>query len=197
MTAFPLKELTPSYSETDNITYEDVNVVRYIAGYVCRKVRTKIEQSSRTNKAALINSLEGLLSDEEEDSATVSVDWVDVVDRGGLLHVKEGTYMLFCAMEEEVREHFRMDKETTMVEGKREQVENAVMDNDNVLFQWCMLATDISDTDAAFDWSFWLVYGLLFAAFHLPVHGWNCINKVKKEAYNGQKLSEKIFNRQL
>ena len=31
-------------------------------------------------------------------------------------------------------------------------------------------------------------------AFHLPVHGWNCINKVKK-AYNGQKLFEKIFTR--
>ena len=43
--------------------------------------------------------------------------------------------MLFVAMEEEVREHFRMDKATIMVEGNREQVENAVMDNDDVLFQ--------------------------------------------------------------
>ena len=63
--------------------------------------------------------------------------------------MKEGTYMLFVAMEEEVREHFRMDKATIMVEGNREQVENAVMDNDDVLFQWCTLVTDISDTDAA------------------------------------------------
>ena len=58
-------------------------------------------------------------------------------------------YMLFVTMEEEVRKHFRMDKATIMVEGNREQVENAVMDNDDVLFQWCMLVTDISDTDAA------------------------------------------------
>ena len=93
--------------------------------------------------------MEGLLSDEEEDAATASADWVDVVDRGGLLHVKEGTYMLFCAMEEEVREHFRIDKATAMVEGNREQVENAVMENDDVLFHWCTLVTDISDTDAA------------------------------------------------
>ena len=42
-----------------------------------------------------------------------------------------------------------MDKATIMVEGNREQVENAVMDNDDVLLQWCMLVTDISDTDAA------------------------------------------------
>ena len=36
-----------------------------------------------------------------------------------------------------------------MVEGNREQVENAVMENDDVLFHWCMLVTDISDTDTA------------------------------------------------
>ena len=138
MTAFLLKEPTPSCSETDSITYEDANVVRYIADYVCCKIRTKIEQSSGTNKEALIKCLEGLLSDEEEDAATVSTDWVDVVDRGWLLHVKEGMYMLFCAMEEEIQEHFRMDKATIKAEDNREQVENAVMDNDDVLFQWCL-----------------------------------------------------------
>ena len=137
--------------------------------------------------------MEGLLSDEEEDAATASADWVDVVDRGGLLHVKEGTYMLFCAMEEEVREHFRIDKATAMVEGNREQVENAVMENDDVLFHWCTLVTDISDTDAAVVLELLVKLWITFLDFHLPVHGWNFINKVKKRAYNGQKLSEKIF----
>ena len=32
-----------------------------------------------------------------------------------------------------------MNKATIMVQGNREQVENAVMDNDDVLFQSCML----------------------------------------------------------
>ena len=146
MRAFPLKESVSSSRDTQNITYEDANVVRYIAGYVCRKVRTKIEQSSRTNKTSLLNCLEGLLADEGEDAATSSVDWVDVVDRGGLLHVKEGTYMLFCAMEKEVREHFRMDSITNMTEGNREQIESAIMDNDEVLFQWCMLTADANAT---------------------------------------------------
>ena len=88
------------------------------------------------------------MADEGEGAATASADWVDVVDRGGLLHVKEGTYMLFCAMEEEVREHFRMENVTNVTEGNREQVEGAVMDNDEVLFQWCMLTADVSDADA-------------------------------------------------
>lgn len=41
--AFPLKESASSSTDTQNITYEDANVVRYIAGYVCRKVQTKID----------------------------------------------------------------------------------------------------------------------------------------------------------
>ena len=130
------------------ITYEDANVVRYIASYVCRKVQMKIEKSSRTNKAALLKCLESLLSDEDKEVATASADWVDVVDRGGLVHVKEGTYMFFCAMEE-VREHFQVGKAINMKEGNREHVEDAVMDNEEVLFQWCMLTTGVSDADAA------------------------------------------------
>ena len=175
VTAFPLKESASSSSDTQNITYEDANVVRYIAGYVCRKVRTKIKESSRTNKTSLLNCLEGLLADEGEGDATASADWLDVVDRGGLLHVKEGTYMLFCAMEEEVREHFRMENVTNMTEGNREQVEGAVMDNDEVLFQWCMLTADVSDADATVVLEMlvklWIVIrGFSFASAWLELH---------------------------
>ena len=42
------------------------------------------------------------LATEQEDVASASVHWVDAVDRGGLVHIKEHTCMLFCAMEEEV-----------------------------------------------------------------------------------------------
>ena len=108
--AFPLKDGTIaeiSNPEPETLTYEDANVVRYIAGYVCRKIRKNIEVSSRSNKQQLLSCVEGLLGD---DSDAPSADWVDVVDRGGLLHIKEGTYMLFYAVEEEVREHFHLRK---------------------------------------------------------------------------------------
>ena len=108
--AFPLKDVTineRSNPEPENLTYEDANVVRYIAGYVCRKVWRNIDASSCSNKAQLLSCVEGLLGDDKD---TPSADWVGVVDRGGLLHIKEGTYMLFYAMEEEVREHFHLGK---------------------------------------------------------------------------------------
>jgi len=148
-TAFPIDELSTSSASTEMcITYQDANVIRYIAGYVCRKVRDKIEKSSFHNKAALLICLTGLLAEEGETAATASADWVAVVDRGGLVHVKEGTYMLFCAMEEEVRENFQMAKLNKMTEGYKERMEGAVIDNDDVLFQWCMLTPQVSDSDA-------------------------------------------------
>ena len=59
------------------------------------------------------------MSDDEGDSR--SSNWVDIVDRGGLVRVKEGTYMLFCVMEAEVREHFRLTKATQLAEGIRKR----------------------------------------------------------------------------
>ena len=143
--AFPLKDGTIaeiSNPEPETLTYEDANVVRYIAGYVCWKVRKNIKVSSRSNKQQLLSCVEGLLGD---DSDAPSADWVDVVDRGGLLHIKEGTYMFFYAVEEEVREHFHLRKISQLAEGSREHIEECVLENDEVLFQWCMLTADADD----------------------------------------------------
>ena len=46
--AFPLEGMVAENSnpEPETLTYEDANVVRYVAGYVCRKVLKTIEVSS-------------------------------------------------------------------------------------------------------------------------------------------------------
>lgn len=61
--AFPLEDVTiaeRSNPEPENLSYEDADVVNYIAGYVCRKVRKNIEVSSRSNKQQLLSCVEGL-----------------------------------------------------------------------------------------------------------------------------------------
>ena len=143
--------------------------MRYIAGYVCRKVRKNIEVSSRSNKQQLLSCVEGLLGDDNDAS---SADWVDVVDRGGLLHIKEGTYMymLFYAMEEEVREHFHLRKISQLAEGSREHIEECVLENYEVLFQW-MLTADADDDVGAVVQGCLLNCGSQLEDFHLPVPG--------------------------
>ena len=56
--------------------------------------------------------------------------------------------MLFQAMEEEVREHFRIGKVSTMGEGYRATVVKKIINNEDVAFYWCMLTTDLSGDDA-------------------------------------------------
>ena len=91
VTAYPVKELTPSFT-VKHITYEDGNVVRYIAGYVCWKVRLKIKQTCPP--------IYVLIWIEQKDVASASVNWMDAVDGGGLVHIKERTYILFCTTKE-------------------------------------------------------------------------------------------------
>ena len=132
----------------EDITYDDANVIRYAAGYVCRKVMKKIEKSSSANKQNLMKCLAGLLEEDGESSASASTHWIDAIDRGGLWHVKEGTYMLFSAMEEEIRCHFHASKVQEMTEGCKGAITHSVLANDDVLFHWCLLSYETDDEDA-------------------------------------------------
>lgn len=96
-----LPVLTSTASEAAVITHDDSNAINYTAGFVCRKVYNTVNHSTRPEKAELLSYIKALLKEEEVESQ--SATWINEVDRGGLWHVQEGTYMLFAAMEEEVR----------------------------------------------------------------------------------------------
>ena len=107
-----------THSVAEDINYEDANVVRYVAGYVYRKVSAKIAKTPKTpNQLQLKKCLKELLQEEGESAATASANWLEAVDRGGLVHVSEGTYMLFCAMKEVVREYLHANKVHHTTEG--------------------------------------------------------------------------------
>ena len=79
------------------ISYEDANVIRFAAGYVCRKVHERLNKSRQANKE-LLSCIMDLVESDREVQPSSSADWVQAVDRGGLWHVKQGTYMLFYAL---------------------------------------------------------------------------------------------------
>ena len=125
----------------EDITYDDANVIRYAAaGYVCWK-------SSSTNKLNLMKCLAGLLEEDGESSASASTHWIDAIycgggGGGGLWHMKEGTYMLFSAMEKEIRCHFHASKVQEMTEGCKCAITHSVLANVDVLCHWCLLSQD-------------------------------------------------------
>ena len=98
------------------------------------------------NKGELLKCVESLIGDDVV--STPSSDWVNIIDRGGLVHIKEATYyLLFCAMEEEVRVHFRMQKVEELTNHSKKHIEISILDNENVLFHWCILSAGVDDED--------------------------------------------------
>ena len=64
------------------------------AGYVTRALKQKLQRSAHPLKQQLILCLK-----EYNDTEHPSREWVKVIDRGGLTHVDDITYMFFSAME--------------------------------------------------------------------------------------------------
>ena len=142
---------------------------------MCRKVNTKIANSPFPNKTVLQKCLQGLLQDDGASSASVSTDWIDAVDRGGLWHVREGTYMLFCAMEEVVREYLHVNNVSGMTDEFKVTVVSAMTESEDVLFHWCILSAETEEEDAkiVFDMliDLWItVRGFSFASLWVELY---------------------------
>lgn len=67
--------------------------------------------------AELLTCIKPLLKEENREEESLSATWVNEIDREGLWHFREGTYILFAAMEE-VPEHFRVGAIEAVKEGR-------------------------------------------------------------------------------
>ena len=65
--------------------------LRHVAGYVCRTLRRKLESSSDPNKDDMIFCLFSLCGDESVDGRLEV--WCNLIDKGGLSHVNDETYV--------------------------------------------------------------------------------------------------------
>jgi hypothetical protein len=101
---YPISE-SPESKVTENLTREEENALRYVAGYVVRKVRSKLKRLSTPNKDEMILCLAEMYGDEWDEEMGTE-DWTNLIDRGGLWHVNDQAYNLFYAIEEEVRKYF-------------------------------------------------------------------------------------------
>ena len=86
------------------MSFEAQNALRFIAGYVLRKLYKNIQESSNPEKegmASCIKEMIGSCSDEDDSDA-----WLKTIDRGGLWHVNQEVYALFKLIEEYFRHRF-------------------------------------------------------------------------------------------
>ena len=104
-TAYPVRVSVHDESPDRTLTSEEQNALRYVAGYVVRKLRNKFESESHPKKDELIFLLMECAGDEANEEGGTET-WLNLVDRGGLWHVNHLTYGLFMIMEEVTRQYF-------------------------------------------------------------------------------------------
>ena len=113
---------------------EEIQALRYTAGYIPRSLKKKILKSSRDpeQQQDLVLCLDDLLSDGTEEPSE-SEEWLTALNRGGLLCVNNMTFELFYSMELEFRRHIG-------AEGINSDTAEMMEKNENVLFCWCIIS---------------------------------------------------------
>ena len=102
----------------DTLTYEEENIIQYIAGFVYRSVKKKISMmsgSTKHQKEEFLMALSELLDQDDDDTAciipTSSKDWINIVNRGGLVCVNDKANGVFHAIEYEVHRYLKSYQE--------------------------------------------------------------------------------------
>lgn len=126
------------------MTWEEENALRYVAGYICRKVQSKLQKSSAKNKEEMVLFCMELCGDEDGDRGTE--EWTNAIDRGGLWHINDYTYTVFSILEEEIRKHLKVSALKDLNETTKKKILEAVLKNDELLFEWTLITTDADDS---------------------------------------------------
>jgi len=78
-----------------------------------------------------------LVVDPNEDIAgDASTDWINMIDRGGLVHVNEMMYLMMKHMETTMRQGLKCETADTL----KEDCIKAITTSDDVLFYWDLIA---------------------------------------------------------
>lgn len=96
-THFPLVS-QPAPQRSVTITNEEANVIRYAARYTLHTLRKKIERGSHPLKEEMVLATMELVADEDDEEQETSAEWVNLVDRGGLWHITNATFMFFLPL---------------------------------------------------------------------------------------------------
>ena len=148
---FPLSEGNISLSSAD-LSVDEESALHYVEGYMIRSLQKKIERQKPKLMEEIIFALHSFLEDREQcDQSDITdesddLDWVKVLDRGGLFHCCMEFINFLCAMEVVVKGKMIRGNEAAMKAGFNEKLALEVHQNEDVLFWWSNLC-DVTNVD--------------------------------------------------
>lgn len=137
--------------EPTELTVDELNALRYVAGYVPFKLKKKFKKSSHPFKLEYISCLENMSEESgtcEESIQQYADKWMKLIDRGGLLVVKEEVFAFFHSVEFEVRKHLQQLLLQTGRELTKENIMDEVTNDVDVQYHWTAISSDIDEKSA-------------------------------------------------
>ena len=107
-------------------------------------MKENIVKSRMSEKENMLIMMMELCGDEDEERGTET--WTNAVDRGGLWHISDETYMVFLIMECEIRHHLNTSKMAELHDDTKKVILDAITSNEELLFQWAILSSSASDS---------------------------------------------------
>ncbi len=132
-------------SISNSITKLEENAIRYVAGYVCRKVQDYFRSSKHPQKEDMILFISDFSGGHEVDETKGTEEWTNAIDRGGVWHVNDDTYTMFYFMEEESRQHFTIESAKQLDKNSKEKLVGAILINEDLHLRWNSLSSTIDE----------------------------------------------------
>ena len=85
---------------------DEDNAIRYAGGYVVKRLAAQYKKMTTAKAGQFVECLLSMVCDMQEASEIpTQSQWIDSIDRGGLLHISDGTVNFFKAMELCIQRH--------------------------------------------------------------------------------------------
>ena len=147
---FPLPAKNDTGQAESELSYTEENALRYASGYVVRSVFEDIQKRNHDSQSALLEVLIEICQSEHATRDS-SEEWLQSVDRGGLIHISQTAYRFFYDMEMEVRKHLRHTDEHLSydVTKNTKTVKEYVLEDVDVQYNWglCSCQLEEEETD--------------------------------------------------
>ena len=141
----PISSDLSSTSQHDHehvITYKESNALRYAAGYIPRALHKRLKHSSHPLKEELICCIDDLLENDYDDDEE-SEDWIDLVDRGGLVHISNSMYSFMVEMEKEVQNHL-----IKPIDNIKKSIKEGMYKNSEIRCRWSEISEDWDEEES-------------------------------------------------
>ena len=135
----PAKSI-PTVEQLNNI---EENALRYVAGYVCKKITSQLMKPKHKENLALLIFMSET-NGVEVNSEDHTESWTNILDRGGLYHVSDATHHFFYQIEVQLRKFFNL-KTAVLKCYSKATIVNQISRNAEVVHQWQDLTEDHED----------------------------------------------------